>query len=42
MAKLKYRQCPYCKRIVPTSYDFAEHKMICKNVPSGCVGNINN
>ena len=30
--KLGNRQCPYCKRIVPTEYDFNEHKRICKNV----------
>ena len=31
--KLKHRQCPYCKRIVPPDYYFNDHKKICKNVP---------
>jgi len=42
--KLKYRKCPHCKRTVPASYNFNEHKKICKNVPKinceGCQVNI--
>ena len=33
MSKLKYRECPHCRRVVPSGYDFAEHKKICRNVP---------
>ena len=36
--KPKYRECPYCKRIVPSEYDFAEHKKLCKNVDPECRG----
>jgi len=28
--KLKYRQCCYCNRIVPSSYNFVEHIRMCK------------
>jgi len=32
MTKLKYRECPYCKRIIAPSYSFYEHKRYCKVV----------
>lgn len=30
--KTVYRLCPYCNRVIPSQYDFYEHKRICKNV----------
>lgn len=26
------RICPYCKRYVPSEYDFDEHKELCKDI----------
>lgn len=30
--KLKHRECPYCNRVVPSDYNFNEHKKLCKRV----------
>ena len=30
--KPRYRECPYCHRIIPPQYSFEEHKELCKNV----------
>jgi len=30
--KLIYRECPYCRRVVPPSYDIKEHIELCKKI----------
>ena len=27
--KLRYRECPHCKRVIPSAYDFNEHVDMC-------------
>jgi hypothetical protein len=33
MANNRYRQCKYCKRIIPLDYDLKDHKDHCKALP---------